>query len=90
MVPRGDGRKRGNGSRVSCQLSMKNRSARMLFKYVLGHRHRREHVRPASVEGEMRQDFRNLGLCQSVIHADGDVAGKLSNLAGCDKGTDGN
>src|SRR5262245_30603746 len=60
-------------------------SAPPLFKHVLGHWHRREHVWPSRIEDKMRQGFRYLGLGEAVVEPDRDVAGELSDLSRSDQ-----
>src|SRR5436190_527559 len=45
-------------------------------------RQRREGIRPADVERQMRDDFCGLRLCQAVIHRPVEVIGHLRDLAG--------
>src|SRR5262249_24327946 len=52
---------------------------RAFFKCVFGNRHGGKHVRPSDIEGEMRERLGDLGLRQTIIHADVRVAGQLSH-----------
>src|SRR3954453_18057742 len=64
-------------------------SARTLLKDLLRDRHRREHVRPADVEGEMGDGFGDLRLRQPIVHPNGDMTGELRDLTGGDERADG-
>jgi hypothetical protein len=52
-----------------------------LFERALGNRHRRKHIRPADIEGEVRERFGDLFLLEAIVHADVDMAVQLRDLA---------
>src|SRR5438876_828772 len=55
---------------------------------VFCHGQRRENVRPACVEGELRKDLRGFGLRQAVIHRPVEVIGHLRHLPRSNQGAD--
>src|SRR5258708_17399705 len=59
-----------------------------LFDDVLHDRQRREHARPAGIEGELRENLSGLLWRQSVVHRPAEMVGNLGDLAGSDQGTD--
>src|SRR5258708_5275051 len=53
-----------------------------LLEHVLCDGQRRKGIWPAYIEREMRDRFRDFGLCQAVVHPDIQVTSQLSDLAG--------
>src|SRR5204863_455505 len=61
---------------------------RLLFEHRLRDWHRGERVRPADVEGKMRDGFGNFSLFKAILHAECQVGRELRGLAVRDQRAD--
>src|SRR5262249_20314422 len=75
---------------MACAPCHSLRSTGTLVEYFLGDRQCREDIRPACVEGELRQYFCPLLLGQPIIHCSVEMIWDLRDLPGSNEGADGN
>src|SRR5262245_41680996 len=61
-------------------------SLRTLLEDFFRDRQRGEHIGPADIEGEMRQDFLGFLFGEAVIHRPIEMIGDLCCLSRCDQG----